>query len=205
MLEIFFQITLAYERGKMDIKLLSQKDSSKNQIKSNEAALFFIHSKNEKVLKKLPQFVKKSIQERFFKQHEEQGLFLPYTASQNTKHTILIGLKDETHTSLRQACGFAYKILNANKFQSVQIDLSLAPFTQNHENIRALAEGFILSSYSFDECKQKKANSKEILSQIILYGDPSFVSKFKGNKKTLFSIPLMKPKCCLKQLILPAS
>jgi len=174
----------------MNIQLLSLKEMSRSPSQADQATLFFVCAQDEKNIKKLPQIIKKSIQEDFFKGHESQGLFLPFTASQNTKHTVLVGLKEKDHSSIRQACGYAYKILAQHKIQSIQIDLSLAPFTQNHENIRALVEGFILSSYSFDDYKQKKKNSKKQLSQITLYGDHSFVSKFKAMKKDLFSHPL---------------
>ena len=163
----------------MDIKLFNQKNAPKT-FTPIQATVFFC-SQSEKTLKKLPQIVKKSINEDLFKGREGQSLFLPFTPSQDAKHTVLIGLKDESHPSIRQACGQAYKLLTHNKIQSIQIDLSTAPFAQNHENIRALTEGFILSSYSFDDYKQKQTPAKSKLSQIILYGDPSLTERKKSS------------------------
>lgn len=104
----------------MNIQLLSLKEMSRSPSQADQATLFFVCAQDEKNIKKLPQIIKKSIQEDFFKGHESQGLFLPFTASQNTKHTVLVGLKEKIIHLYVKLAGMRIKFwlsIKSNRFK----------------------------------------------------------------------------------------
>ena len=90
---------------------------------------------------------------------------MPYHPIHHGKHLILAGLEDlKNPQAYRQASGWIYKTLSQNKLKSAAIDLSAAP--QTPQVIQAVAEGFLLSHYNYDQLKQK--GKKEQVSEILL-------------------------------------
>ncbi len=88
-----------------------------------------------------------------FKAEAEEAVFVPH------KKRLYIAIGSLEHDSIRTACAQAIRILKKTNFQSIKIGLyagkEFAP-----DNIRSIAEGFILGGYIFDKYKTKKVKSR---------------------------------------------
>ena len=96
--------------------------------------------------------------EGIFKGNEKEAFFLPFSAKRG--HIALIGLGDEEnldYEKVRQAGAKAFKELKQHKQREseVWVETLLRKHTSSvEEATQALTEGFILSSYEFNEFKQ---------------------------------------------------
>ena len=151
----------------MKLTLIHPKDKNKTY----SAFVLFIHKDTEeKKLSAYPGIIKKAFKEKLFKGCKNEFLFLPYTPVQNGKHLLLAGLgekKDFSPQTLFQSASLIYKTLAQKKLTGMQVDCSLAGggSLDFNSKLKALAHGFLLADYKFDDYIQKKEKktSSEIL------------------------------------------
>lgn len=95
--------------------------------------------------------------------------FFARNFNHGTKSLLLVGVGSTgpiTHESLRRAAAYAHKALAAQKVSDAIVDLnSASALLKNPEDVgRALAEGFLLTSYKFTELKSEE-NKPEALQK----------------------------------------
>lgn len=116
---------------------------------SADCEVVFVVAKNlkHKWIKDLGHF--KSLN---FKAEAEETVFIP------NKKKLYIAIESIEHDNIRTACAQAIRILKKTNFQSVKIGL-YAGKNFMADNIKAIAEGFLLGEYIFDKYKSKKIKS----------------------------------------------
>ncbi len=87
-----------------------------------------------------------------FKAEVEETVFIP------DRKKLYIAIDSMEHDSIRTACAQAIRILKKTNFKSVKIGFYAGKEFAT-DNIRAIAEGFILGEYIFDKYKSNKIKS----------------------------------------------
>ena len=148
------------------MKLTLKSPADKKQ-SYNTQVLFLFKDSSEKGL---PKTAKKALADKLFTGAKHEILFIP--CSQGSHHLLLAGLgpkKGFSHPVLLQTAALVYRTLSQKKISSSGVDFSaLGDFSE--ENIQALASGFYLASYRFDDHKK---SPKQKSLELILLAPPS--------------------------------
>jgi len=125
----------------MTIQFVNKKST---QIKA-DCEVIFVVSKNMK-----HKWVKdkKELEAQNFKGEAEEVLFLPH------RKKVYIGVDSLEPDEIRSACALALRVLHKTKVKTLKIGFYAGE--KEEAGARAIAEGFLLGGYSFNEYKSKK-------------------------------------------------
>ncbi len=112
------------------------------------------------------------IQETSYKGNTCETFFLAGYNLLNFKNLLLVGLgstKDMDHESFRQGIACAYRALKSYKINEAIVAFDTVPTTTKNKDsfLNALFEGFYLSSYSFDDFKEKNKDKKALKVSLV--------------------------------------
>ena len=129
----------------------------------------FISKNSQKKASSSPiaRLVDSTTTDKLFDPKKPQALFIPHSRVGKCKHLLLVGVSEAltnevTHEAFRQAGGIAYRQLEQHSLSSAEVDLSLCALEDKQVLVRALAEGFTLAQYNFEELKQKSSRKKSV-------------------------------------------
>lgn len=164
----------------MTIDLISHDLESAISSKSNTVLVLFSSLSDDK--DKKPVLHNKSVAKQLETNLEEKSisgksgeavLFREYSRL-GCRHLLVVGLgslKELTHESFRQIAASIHDSVKSLKAEEAFIDFdSLAAKQKSEDNLRAMVEGLILTSYEFSELKSKKDKkaSSDVLFHIVL-------------------------------------
>ncbi len=164
----------------MTIDLISQDLDSAISSKSNTVLVLFSSLGDDK--DKKPVLHNKSVAKHLETNLEEKSisgksgetvLFREFTHA-SCRHLLVVGLgsaKELTHESFRQIAASIHDAVKASKSDEAFIDFeSLPAKMKSEDNIQAVVEGLLLTSYEFNELKSKKDKkpATDVLFHIVL-------------------------------------
>lgn len=163
----------------MTIDLISQDLESAISSKSNTVLVLFSSLNDDK--DKTPVLHNKSVAKQLETNLEEKSisgkvgeavLFREF-AHASCRHLLVVGLgslKELTHESFRSTAASIHDYVKQLKVDEAFIDMdSLAAKLKSEDNIQALVEGLVLTSYEFNQLKSKKdKKSTDVLFHIVL-------------------------------------
>jgi len=167
------------------------KISIKNKEKAAKTQVLFVSIQDTKKrpshLAPYKKMLEPMITEKIFKGKEGESLLVPF--AQKSCHLVLVGLGDEKewdYEQARRASAKAYKTLKQHSLQFADFILETL-YKKSHSNwehlTQAVTEALILTQYTCDDFKQKKAAIAEKL-EIALVIPTSYRSTAKKGLKT---------------------
>jgi len=115
---------------------------------------------------------KKLLEKLNFEAKQDSTCFLAESAR------LYVGAKNLEHDAIRRAMGAAIMALTSYSFKTLKTSLYISQDVEH--STRAMAEGFLLGSYKFDNYKSKKSKSK--IEKI-------YISTESYNKSIKFNLP----------------